>query len=79
MQLSCYQLKTDGYKLTSYIIVTTKEKPKLDIQMIKRKESKQNTSKHHHQQKLMKKESKKITKQSEINEQSNDGKYQYLC
>ena len=47
--------------------------------MIKRKESKQNTSKHHHQQKLMKKESKKITKQSEINEQSNDGKYQYLC
>ena len=59
MQLSCYQLKTDGYKLTSYIIVTTKKKPKLDIHMIKRKESKQNTSKHHHQQKLRKKETKK--------------------
>ena len=37
-------------------MVTTKKKRKLDIQMIKRKESKQNTSKHHHQQKLRKKE-----------------------
>ena len=47
-------------------MVTTKKKRKLDIQMTKRKESKQNTSKHHHQQKLRKKE----TKESQSNQKS---------
>ena len=47
-------------------MVTTKKKRKLDIQMMKKKESKQNTSKHPHQQKLRQKE----TKESQSNQKS---------
>ena len=81
LNLSCYKRKIDCYiyKMNNVnFMVTTNKKPVVDIQTIKRKESKHTTTKGHHitkeDSKKGRKENEGIIKQPENNEQYGNSK-----
>lgn len=65
--LSCQQLKIDCYKYKMFyvsLMVSTKQKPKVDTPKIKKKESKHATTEKHHSRKG-EKEKEKLPKKPE--------------